>query len=78
MMNFEERNCRRYPGYKGGTVFRVEHPDYETLYIAAPSGVAAIIVAADDWGSVWSDPVFFNRCDTRNLGVLTSAVMRNG
>lgn len=78
MMNVDSWECRRYPGYKGGAIFRVEHPDYETLHIAAPSGVAAIIVAADDWGCVWSDPVFFNRCGVTCLGLLRSAVMDHG
>lgn len=78
MMNFDERNCRRYPGYKGSTVFRVAHPDCETLYIAAPSGVAAIIVAADDWGYIWNNPVFFNRCDILNLGPVNCAVTQDG
>lgn len=78
MQKFDARNCRRYPGYKGGAIFRVENPDYETLHIAAPSGVAAIIVAADDWGCVLSDPVYFNRCGVTCLGLLRSAVMDHG
>ena len=72
------QDWRRYPGYSGEMVFCVEHPDYGGLNVFAPSGVAAVIVAADDWGCVWSDRSFFDRCDTRNLGVLNSAVMRNG
>ena len=78
MMNVDSRSCRRYPGYKGGQIYRVFHPDYETLHVAAPSGVAAIIVAADDWGCIWSDRSFFDRCLITNLGVLQSAVMDNG
>lgn len=72
------RAWRRYPGYSGDLVFCVEHPDHEPLNVAAPSGVAAIIVAADDWGCVWSDPVFFQHCRTVVMGVLKSVVIPDG
>lgn len=72
------QDWRRYPGYSGEMVFCVEHPDYGGLNVFAPSGVAAVIVAADDWGCVWSDRSFFDRCSKICMGHLKSAVEDHG
>jgi len=57
----------RFNGYTGSRMYRVTHPDHETVSIAAPSQPAAICVAATLWGEQWQDRKFYSACSASHI-----------
>lgn len=53
----------RFKDYRGTKRFCVSHPDYSpTLTIAAPCEAAAIVAAAQKWGTKWTAYSFYACC----------------
>ena len=60
---------RRYEGYTGRKVWRVSNPEHGMAEVLAPSWQAAIVVAAQLWGTKWTACDFYANCTVTCMGM---------
>ena len=52
----------RYAEYTGKKMWLVEHPSFGICQACAPSSEAAVVAAAEAWGTKWTRLDFYTVC----------------
>lgn len=52
----------RYANYTGNKMWLVEHPQFGKCRACAPSPEAAVVAAAEAWGTKWTRLDFYTAC----------------
>lgn len=52
----------RYANYTGNKMWLVEHPQFGKCRACAPSPEAAVVAAAEAWGTKWTRLDFYTVC----------------